>query len=73
MFPRKPREYYFVITVQASNGRGGMTTVTRDGTVSDVSTRQQALHRAWDEAEAAYGLTDAIVIYFSIEPNELAA
>lgn len=73
MLRRKPREYHFVITVQASNGRGGLTTMTRDGIVTEVSTREQALHRAWDEAEAAYGLTDAVVIYFFLEPNELAA
>ncbi|MFE6921617.1 hypothetical protein ACFVAV_11270 [Nocardia sp. NPDC057663] len=59
--------------MQASNGRGGLTTMTRDGIVTEVSTREQALHRAWDEAKAAYGLTDAIVIYFSLKPNKLAA
>lgn len=47
--------------------------VTRESVVTDVSTRMEALHQAWDDAEAAHGLTGTIVLFFSFEPNDLAA
>ncbi len=62
------REYHCIITLQA-----GSTMVTRESVVTDVSTRMEALHQAWDDAEAAYGLKGTIVLFFSLEPNELAA
>ena len=68
-------EYYFVITLQASLPRGYANYYT-DGTVhiGRGTTRREVFHDIYEAARLSMQPVpdEAIVLFFSLEPNELA-
>ncbi|TDP29876.1 hypothetical protein [Nocardia ignorata] len=63
------REYHYIITVQKPNSAGYMST-TRAGIIISSGTRQELFEQIFVDANPE---RDANVIYFSLEPNKLAA
>lgn len=69
------REYYYIATFQWKMPLGH-TIGCRDGTVvaSATDTRQSLVSRTVEWVKANQGVPDdAIILFLSIEPNELAA
>ncbi|MFJ8663113.1 hypothetical protein [Streptomyces sp. NPDC093795] len=61
---------HFILTIQTDDGR----TVTSDGTVLSVPgahTRTATFARLREQAMEHWGLSRCVVLFFSLEPNQL--
>ena len=67
------KTYHFIITVKGNSKTTGEITATLNGTytLTPGDTRESAFEKIADRTRRALGMSEAVILLFSLEPNKL--